>query len=88
MRLNPTEATLRARAAAHAAHARHGGQHMTSAARRSFVASFEAKVDPAGALAPAERARRAQHLLKAHMTTLAMRSARARRRALGKDDAA
>ena len=45
MYLNPTETSLRARAAAHMAHAKHGSQHMTAAARRSFAASFEAKVD-------------------------------------------
>ena len=38
MRLNSTEATLRARAA-HTAHALHGSQHMTSAARRAHHAT-------------------------------------------------
>ena len=88
MKPNPTEVTLRARAGAHKAHALYGSQHLSSAARRAFAARFEAKADPRGELAPDERAKRAQHLLKAHMATLAAKSARARRRPLGKNDAA
>jgi hypothetical protein len=88
MNLNPTEASLRARAAAYAAHARHGGKAMTAAGRGAFLATFEKRVDPTNTLAPEERRRRAQHLLKSHMTALALRSARARRRPLGENDAA
>lgn len=48
-------------------------------AREAFLRSFERKVDPDGVLSPAERSRRAQHALRAHMLRLAKRSVAARR---------
>ena len=45
------------------------------------MAKFEAQVDPEGTMLPAERARRAEHLRKAHFSRLALKSARARRKA-------
>lgn len=44
------------------------------------MAKFEREVDPDGVLSPEERARRAEHLRKAHFQRLALKSARARRR--------
>jgi hypothetical protein len=51
----------------------------TKAGRQSFLERFEREVDPDGTLPPAERHRRAEHALRAHMLRLAKRSAAARR---------
>jgi hypothetical protein len=68
---------MRARLAAHAMHAQ--GKTNTGPARKGFMNRFEREVDPDGILPPAERARRAEHKRKEHMTRLAYRSAQARR---------
>lgn len=52
----------------------------TAPARAAMLAKFEREVDPDGTLPPEERARRAEHLRKAHFARLALKSARARRR--------
>lgn len=52
----------------------------TAPARAAMLAKFEAQADPDGTLPPAERARRAEHLRKAHFQRLALKSARARAR--------
>ena len=52
----------------------------TAPARAAFLDRFEQQVDPDGALAPAERARRAESARKAYMLQLALKSAAARRR--------
>jgi hypothetical protein len=52
----------------------------TAPARRAALARFEDQVDPEDKLSAAERARRAEHALRAHMTRLALRSAQVRRR--------
>lgn len=52
----------------------------TANGRKSFLDKFEREVDPDGVLAPAERARRAEAAKKAHMTELARRSAKARKK--------
>lgn len=80
MSLTPAERTLRARLAAHAGHAQ--GKTNTAPARAAFRERFEKEVDPEGELDPNERARRAEHALKAHMTGLALKSAKARRKAV------
>jgi hypothetical protein len=74
--LTAAERSLRARAAAHALHAQGGTS--TKAGTAAFLARFERQVDPAGTLAPDERARRAEHALKAHMSALALKASRAR----------
>lgn len=51
----------------------------TEPARRGLRARFEREADPDGRLHPAERARRADALLSAHMLRLARASAMARR---------
>lgn len=76
--LSPSERALRARIAAHALHAQGGTS--TKAGTAAFLARFERQVDPAGTLAPEERARRAEHALKAHMSALALKASRARAR--------
>lgn len=50
----------------------------TLPAREAFLSRFERQVDPAGALAPKERARRAEHARKAYFARLALKSSRAR----------
>ena len=73
----------RARAAAYAKHAKHDPQPTVKKANKAFIESFEVKVDPRKELPPEERARRAQMAFKAHMASLAYRSARARRKGAG-----
>lgn len=77
--LSPEERRQRARIAAHSMHSRHDTEAVTAHGREAFLKSFEAQVDPEGTLTPEERARRAQHALKAHMARLSLQSARARR---------
>lgn len=77
--MSPSQRTLRARLAAYAMHARHDGRQITANARKAFVERFEREVDPDGVLPVAERQRRAEHAMRAHMTRLALRSAQARR---------
>jgi hypothetical protein len=50
----------------------------TAPGRRAFLDRFEREVDPDGVLPPEERARRAEHARKAHMTKLALRYTQAR----------
>lgn len=79
--MTPAERSLRARIAAHHLHAQ--GKTNTVAARKAALDRFEKQVDPEGLLPEEERQRRAQHALRAHMQSLALRSARARRKASG-----
>ena len=51
----------------------------TRPGREAFLARFEHEVDPDGVLAPADRARRADHARKAYFARLALASAKARR---------
>lgn len=50
----------------------------TAPARAALMAKFENQADPDGVLLPAERARRAESLRKAHFQRLALRSVKAR----------
>lgn len=52
----------------------------TAPARAAFLGRFERQVDPAGVLPAVERARRAEHARKAYFLSLALKSAKARRR--------
>jgi hypothetical protein len=80
--LTPSERVLRARMAAHISWAKTDDRSArTAPARKAALARFEEQVDPDGRLSPTERARRAEHAQRAHMTRLALRSAQARRRA-------
>lgn len=49
-------------------------------ARRGLADKFEHEADPEGVLSPAERAKRAENLRKAHMTRMALKSSLARAR--------
>jgi hypothetical protein len=59
---------------------RHDAETLLGPAHRSFRARFERLVDPDGTLDPAERAIRADRAQRAHMLSLAAKSAAARRR--------
>jgi hypothetical protein len=76
--LSAKERSLRARVGAFALHAQ--GRTSTKAGTAAFLARFERQVDPQGLLPPEERARRALYARKSHMASLALKSARARRR--------
>ena len=84
MSLSPKERSLRASIAAHTMHGRHDSREITASARHGFLAKFLTEVDAmTPGLPEPERVRRAEHLLRAHMQRLAMRSAKARRKAGG-----
>jgi len=76
--LTPEQRAQRARAGAYAQHSKYDTRETTKAARTTWLNSFERQVDPDGVLDPSERARRAQAALRAHMTSLALKSSRAR----------
>jgi hypothetical protein len=76
---DPTERILRARLAAHAMHAQHDSRQTSTAGRMAFLQRFEDEVDPDRVLPIEERIRRSRHAQKAHMTRLALASARSRR---------
>lgn len=78
--MTPDERALRARIAAHALHAQRDGREITAAARGKFLDRFARMVDPDLTLPEDERDRRARSALKAHMLSLSLRSAAARRR--------
>lgn len=79
-RLTPEQRSLRARIAAHTLHATHDPRTTSKAGRDAFLASFERKVDPDGALDDAERRRRAESLKRAYFARLAFMSVAARQR--------
>jgi hypothetical protein len=79
--LTPGERTLRARMAAHTSWARTNDRSArTAPARKAAMDRYEREVDPDRTLEPAERARRAEQAMKAHMARIALKSALARRR--------
>jgi hypothetical protein len=81
--LSAEERVLRARKAAHALHAKYG-KELSQPARDASPGSdayWERHVDPDRKLDPADRARRAAHAKKAHFLGLALKSAKARRKA-------
>jgi hypothetical protein len=76
----PSERVLRARMAAHISWANTDDRSArTTPARRAALGRFEDRVDPDRTLSPAERARRAENAMRAHMTRMALRSAQVRR---------
>lgn len=76
--MTPEQAKLRARRAAYFLHARYDAREITADARAAFLRRFEREVDPDNTLTLAERQRRGRYALKAHMTGLALTSARVR----------
>ncbi len=88
MSLSPEQRAMRASIAAHTQWAKESDPSArTAQARAAFLAKFEAEADPEGVLDPAERARRAEHLRRAHFTRLALASSRARAARKGGADA-
>jgi hypothetical protein len=65
-------------------HGQNDSHETTAAARAGFLAKFLREVDEATpGLPEAERLRRAEHLLRAHMKRLALASSRARAKRAG-----
>ena len=80
MSLTPEERSLRARLAAHKSWANTADPAArTAAARAASLSRFAREVDPEGKLDPAERARRADHAMQAHMLRMSLKAAKARR---------
>jgi hypothetical protein len=74
--------TLRGRAGAHALHSKYG-KEISQPARDASPGSnsyWDAKVDPNGELDSVERSRRASHAKKSYFASLALKSAKARRK--------
>jgi hypothetical protein len=81
MALTPTERRLRAQIAAETSWARTADPSKRSKpGRDAAFERFEYQADPDHELAPPERRRRAEHLRRAHMMRLALKSAQSRRR--------
>lgn len=81
MPLTPSEKTQRARIAAHSRWAKHDPQAHAVKMQAALQAKFLELADPNGDLPEYERLRRAEQLYKAHMASLAFKSAKARRKA-------
>lgn len=77
--MTPAERSQRSRLAAHVLHSRYDSRDLTEAARKGFNDRFLDEVDPERKLPTQERERRAAHARKAYFTSLALKSARARR---------
>lgn len=75
-----SELSMLGRLGAHSMHAQHDSRRTSLPGRQAFLSSFEKQADPDGTLSPEERARRAEHLKKAHFTRLALLSAQKRRK--------
>ncbi len=80
----PAQRSLRARLAAHTRWAHNDPVEGTAKARAAFLDRFVDEVDPERILPEPERLRRAASARKAYFTRLALRSAQARGRCLGK----
>ena len=77
--LSAEERRLRAKIAAHAAHAKHGSAKLLEAANAKNKAKYDDQVDPDRLLDPAERAKRAAAARSADMTRLSFLAAKARK---------
>lgn len=73
-------ASLRGRIGALALHATRDGRSTTEKARAAFMSRFAREVDPDGLLSSEERCRRAGYAKRRYFQTLALKSAKARRR--------
>ena len=67
-RMSESQVSMLGRLGAHSMHAKYDSRKTSEAGRQAFLRSFEQQADPEGTLDPAERARRAEHLRKAHFT--------------------
>jgi hypothetical protein len=78
--LTTEQRSLRASIAAHVMHARNDSREITANARAGFLKRFLNEVDErTPGLPEAERIRRAEHLLRAHMKRLAFDREKRRR---------
>jgi hypothetical protein len=85
MTLSPEQLSQRGRIGAHTLHATHDSRELTANARAAFQKRFLDQVDEATpGLPEGERLRRAEHLLRAHMTRLALASSKARKAAMSR----
>jgi hypothetical protein len=73
--------SLAGRVGAYALHSKYDSREITRAARAAFLQKWVDQVDPDRVLPEPERLRRAENALKAHMARLALKSAKARRKA-------
>jgi hypothetical protein len=81
MEMNSAERRLRSQIAAHESWARTEDRSArTHAARIALLDKFIREADPDNKLSPAERAKAAEHLRKAHYARMALKSAQVRRR--------
>ena len=79
MSLSAEQRSLRASIGGHARAGKYDGREITANARAGFRQRFVKQVDAESpGLQEEERLRRAEHLLRAHMARLALRSARVR----------
>jgi hypothetical protein len=79
MSLSPEQRSLRASIGAHALHARYDSREITANARAARFKKYLDRVDEeTPSLSEAERLRRAEHLMRADMKRLALRSSRVR----------
>lgn len=82
--LTPEDRILRSRMASHVSWANTADPAARTAnARKALLDRFDRQVDPDGVLPPEERARRAKHARTAFYTSMALKSAQARRRKAG-----
>jgi hypothetical protein len=85
MPLTPAERSLRSKMASHLSWAQTDDRTArTAPARAGFMARFEREVDPEGVLPPAERARRAEQLMRAHMAKLSLAASKAKRQKMAR----
>jgi hypothetical protein len=77
--LTPEERSARSRIAALQRWSKEDATEGTAKAKAGFAAKFEKQVDPDMQLDPVERGKRADRALRAHMTSLALKSAKKRR---------
>ena len=84
--LTPSERILRSRIAAHTLHSRYDSTVLTAparqAARIALDARLTAEISNCGVFDKIEIARRLDHARRAHFARLALKSAKARRRAV------
>ena len=86
MSLSPEQRSLRASIGAHAMHGKYDSREITANARAARFKKYLDQVDEeTPGLPESERLRRAEHLLRADMKKLALRSSRARARRAAAD---
>lgn len=78
MALTAAQRKIRAQIAANSRWSKEDPAASAARGQAGLLARFEREVDPEGTLSPAERARRAQSALRAHMQRLALASSKAR----------